>query len=161
MKTTWRTLWQQNDIVVYRDEIEIDRLPASRIERVYLIYRGLGDTPGEIAQSVVELSGDEGYVMFEPHTGFAGRVNFERQSVWREKACVYWVPAASAALPWRLRFGSWRGESSGRAFQRLAHEELAGCVARWELDGPQTWEERKHRRIERSRPFGHAHSSPA
>ena len=32
MKTTWRTLWQQQDIVVYRDEVEVDRLAAGRIE---------------------------------------------------------------------------------------------------------------------------------
>ncbi|MDQ6638617.1 MAG: hypothetical protein M3Z15_02990, partial [Pseudomonadota bacterium] len=112
MKTTWRTLWQQNDIVVYRDEVEVDRLPAERIERVYLVYLGHGDTPGEIAQSVVELAGDEGYALFEANTGFAGRVNFERQSFWQERRCVYWVAAPAAVLPWRLRFGAWRGEAN-------------------------------------------------
>ena len=43
MKTTWRTLWQQQDIVVYRDDVEVDRFAASRIESVYLVYRGQGD----------------------------------------------------------------------------------------------------------------------
>ena len=92
MKTSWRTLWVHNDIVVYRDEVEVDRLPGDRIARVFLVYRGQGDTPGDIAQSVVELAGDEGYALFEANTGFAGRVNFERQSFWHARQCVYWVP---------------------------------------------------------------------
>src|SRR4028118_254115 len=73
MKSTWRTLWQQNDIVVFRDEIEVDRLPADRIERVCLLYGGNGDSPGDIVQSVVQFAGDEGYALFDAHTGFAGR----------------------------------------------------------------------------------------
>ena len=113
MKTTWRTLWQQNDIVVYRDEVEVDRLPAERIERVYLVYRGQGDTPNDIAQTIVELAGDGASRVFEPETGFAGRVNFERQTFWQERRCVYWVAAPSRSLPWRLRFGAWRGEATG------------------------------------------------
>ncbi|MEP6740652.1 MAG: hypothetical protein ABJA61_09755 [Caldimonas sp.] len=161
MKTTWRTLWQQHDIVVYRDEIEVDRLRADNIERVFLVYRGRGDSPGDVVQSVVELAGDEGYALFESHTGFAGRVNFERQAFWRERACVHWVSSGHAALPWRLRFGAWRGEGGERSFRRLPREELAGCVARWETEGPEVWEERKHRRIERNRPFGYAHRAHA
>lgn len=161
MKTTWRTLWQQNDIVVYRDEVEVDRIAGARIARVYLVYRGLGDTPGDIEQSVVELAGDEGYAVFEPNTGFAGRVNFERQAFWRERQCVYWVPIASAMLPWRVRFGLWRGDAALRAYRRLSHDELAAPVAAWTADGPQTWEDRKRRRIERARPFGFAHRAHA
>ena len=97
MKTTWRTLWQQNDIVVYRDEVEVDRLPAERIARVYLVYRDRGDTPNDIAQTVVELAGDDGFAVFEPETGFAGRVNFERQPFWQERRCIYWVAAQIAS----------------------------------------------------------------
>jgi hypothetical protein len=159
--TTWRTLWQHNDIVVYRDEVEVDRLPAESIQRVYFVYRRRGDTPGDIAQSVVELADDQGYAVFEPNTGFAGRVNFERQSFWKERRCVYWVAAPLAAIPWRLRFHAWRAESVSRAFRRLAKDELAGSIERWDLEGPQTWEERKNRRIERSRPFGYAHGAHA
>ena len=154
MKTTWRTLWQHNDIVVYRDEVEVDRLPADRIERVYLVYRDRGNTPNDIAQTIVELAGDEGFAVFEPETGFAGRVNFERQPYWQERRCIYWVAAPLALLPWRLRAGAWRGEANNRAFRRLRRDELAGCAERWQLEGPQTWEDRKRRRIERSRPFG-------
>ncbi|MEO7056401.1 MAG: hypothetical protein ABI281_14285 [Caldimonas sp.] len=161
MKTTWRTLWQQRDIVVYRDEVEVDRVAADDIVRVCLVYRGRGDYPGEVTQSVVELSGDAGFVLFESNTGFAGRVNFERQSFWVERACVHWVSAAHALLPWRLRFGAWRGDGSSHAFRRLSRDELAGHVDRWPLEGPETWEERKARRIERSRLFGHAGASPA
>jgi len=29
MKTNWRTLWQQQSIVVYRDEVEFDLLEAA------------------------------------------------------------------------------------------------------------------------------------
>jgi len=161
MRNTWRTLWQHNDIVVFRDETEVDRLPADRIERVCLIYSGSGDSPGDIVQTVVELAGDEGYALFEAHTGFAGRVNFERQAFWRTWACVYWVPVGRAAFPWRLRFGAWRGDNKGRAFRRLASGDMAGAIAGWRLEGPQTWEERKHTRIERTRPFGHSHSARA
>ena len=159
MKTNWRTSWQQQDIVVYRDEVEVDRLAASRIESVYLVYRGQGDSPGDIGVSVVEL--DDGYALFEAQTGFAGRVNFERHAFWHERACVYWVSAANAALPWRLRLGAWPGNSPARAYRRLERSELEGCVANWVLEGPETWEDRKKRRIDRSRPFGHGHSQPA
>ena len=154
MKTTWRTFWQQNDIVVLRDEVEVDRLPAAQIDRVYLVYGGRGDTPNDIAQTIVQLGGDDGFAVFEPETGFAGRVNFERQAYWQERHCIYWVAATSATLPWRLRLGPWRGDANKRAFRRVRRDELAGCVERWRLEGPQTWEDRKRRRIERSRPFG-------
>jgi hypothetical protein len=155
MKTNWRTLWQQQAIVVYRDEVEVDRLAAERIGRVFLVYRGAGDCPGDIDMSIVELDGPgAGFALFEARTGFAGRVNFERQAFWQERACVYWVPAASAALPWRLRLGGWRSEAAARAYRRIERAELDGCVGGWHLEGPQTWEERKQCRLERSRPFG-------
>jgi hypothetical protein len=155
MKTNWRTLWQQQSIVVYRDEIEFDRLAADRIGRVFLAYRGAGDSPGDIDMSIVEFDDDaEGFALFEARTGFAGRVNFERQAFWQARACVYWVPAASVSLPWRLRLGGWRGEASGRAYRRVARAELEACLGAWVLEGPQTWEDRKQSRLERSRPFG-------
>ena len=154
MKTTWRTLWQQHDIVVYRDEAEVDRLAAGRIECVYLVYRGAGDSPGDISMSVVDLG--DGYALLEAQTGFAGRVNFERHAFWRAKECVYWVPAGSAALPWRLRLGAWPGTAPGRAYRRLERTELEGCIANWALEGPECWEDRKRRRIERNSPFGFA-----
>jgi hypothetical protein len=161
MKPTWRTLWQQHDIVVLRNEVEVDRLPADRIERVFLVHRGRGDNPGDIEQCVVELAGDDGYALFESGTGFAGRVNFERHAFWRERRCVHWVPAQAAALPWRLRLAAWRGDDGSRAFRRLAREELEGSIARWPLEGPETWDERKLHRIERGRLFGFGHGARA
>jgi hypothetical protein len=155
MKTSWRTLWQQRDIVIYRDEIEVDRLAAERIGRVFFFQAGAGDSPGDIGLSIVELAGpaDE-FALFEARTGFAGRVNFERQSFWQERACVHWVPAARAGLPWRLRLGHWRGETSVASYRRLERSALEACLARWTREAPQTWEERKQSRVERSRPFG-------
>ena len=153
MKTTWRTCWRANEIVVSRDGTEVDRLPGERIARVLLVYRGQGDTPGDIVQSIVELVGDEGFALLEPLTGFADRVNFERQAFWRERQCVYWVAAASAVLPWRLRFGLWRADAGERAFRRVARADLAAAVATWPVAGPQTWEDRKRLRIARSVPF--------
>lgn len=148
MTTTWRTSWQQDDIVVHRDDVEIDRIAAPRIVRVYLLYRGRGDSPGDIGRSLVEL--DDGYVLFEPQAGFAGRVNFERQVFWQERGCVHWVSASRAPLPWRLRMATW----SAPACRRFERDALAGYVDRWDTGPPQTWEERKQRRIERGRPFG-------
>jgi len=161
MKPTWRTLWQQHDIVVYRNDVEIDRLPADRIARVFLLHRGRGDTPVDIERCLVELAGDQGYALFEAGTGFAGRVNFERHAFWSERRCVHWVPAHVATLPWRLRFAVWRGEASSASFRRLAREELAGAIARWPVDDAETWDERKLRRIECKRLFGQANGAHA
>ncbi|MEO8523710.1 MAG: hypothetical protein ABI460_03215 [Caldimonas sp.] len=152
MKSTWRTLWQQQDLVVYRDEVEVDRIEAARIECVYLVYRGSGDSPGDIGMTVVEL--DNGYAIFEAQTGFAGRVNFERHAFWHAKQCVFWVSAASASLPWRLRLGAWPAAAPSRAYRRLERSDLEGCIANWALEGPETWEDRKKGRMARSRPFG-------
>ena len=160
-KPAWRTLWQHDDIVVYRNDVAIDRVPAERIARVFLLHRGRGDNPGDIERCLVEFVGDEGYALFEPGTGFAGRVNFERQAFWSERRCVHWVAAQSAALPWRLRFAVWRGEASSASFRRIAREELAGAIARWPLEAPETWDERKLHRIERSRLFGAPRSAHA
>lgn len=154
MKTIWRTLWQQQTIVVYRDDIAVDRIEADAIARVFLLYGGAGDMPGDVDTSVVELCGDAGFVLLDARAGFAGRVNFERQAFWQARRCVYWVSAAGAALPWRLRFGGWRGEAAASACRRVDHAALSPCVAAWRLEGPQLWEQRKQQRIERSRPFG-------
>ena len=156
MKTSWRTLWQQQAIVVYRDEVEVDRIAAERIGRVFLLYRDAGDSPGDIDTSVVEFKNEaEGFALFEARTGFAGRVNFERREFWQARACVHWVPAAGVApLPWRLRLAGWRGDGAGRAYRHVDRAELEACLDRWLLQPAQTWEERKQSRLERSRPFG-------
>ena len=151
MKHSWRTAWQAQDIVVFRDDTEVDRLDATQIERVVLVHRGAGDTPGDLLLAVVELP--QSTLFFAADTGFAGRVNFERQAFWAERACVYWVNEARAPMPLRLRRGRGFLGMAGPVFARLPREELAGVVERWPLEGPQTWEQRKWRRIERSRPF--------
>ncbi len=148
---TWRTVWQQQDIVILRDEIEVDRLPAERIGRVVFVCRGEGDSPGDIERTVVELADDDGYLVFEAETGFAGRVNFERQTFWAERRLVHWVGATDAVLPWRLRLRSFGAKE---AFRRLPKGELDGVLDQWPLIGPQTWDERKQRRIDKHRPFG-------
>ena len=162
MKTTWRTLWVQNDIVVYRDEVEVDRLPGERIARVFLVYRGQGDTPGDIAQSVVELAGDEGYALFEPEHRLR-RPRQLRAPVVLARAPVRVLGACGGRQCCRGGCASRRGAATrgARAFRRIAREEIAGCVQRWPADAPQTWEDRKRRRIERSRPFGFAHGAHA
>src|SRR5487761_2559106 len=78
MKSSWHTAWQGMDIAVYRNDAEVDRLHAPDIERVVLVHHGSGDSPGDLVQAVVELG--DSYLIFPADTGFAGRVNFERQA---------------------------------------------------------------------------------
>jgi hypothetical protein len=151
MRTPWHTAWQGTDIVVYRDDAEVDRFAADQIERVIFAHRGLGETPGDLVFAVVELR-DE-YIILPAETGFAGRVHFERTHIWEDKQCVYWVTESQAPLPGRLRRGLWMMWSSP-SYRRLPRTELTGSIEKWPLVGPETWEQRKWRRIERSRPFG-------
>ena len=151
MKTQWRTAWQGQEIVVYRNEIEVDRLHSGQIERVVLVHRADGASPGDLLHAIVVLGDD--CVIFPADTGFAGRVNFERQEFWAERACIYWVASSRASLPWRLRRGPWFLRSSGPAYTRVPRSELLPLIDAWPLQGPQTWEQRKWRRIENSRPF--------
>lgn len=151
MRASWRTAWQGQDIVVYRNEAEVDRVHAPAIERVVLLHRGSGDSPGDLVQAVVEVG--DSCLIFPADTGFAGRVNFERQAYWAERGCVFWVNESRAPLPLKLRGGRWLLGLSQPVFRRLPRTELAPFVERWSVEGPQTWEQRKWRRIEESRPF--------
>jgi hypothetical protein len=151
MSHTWRTAWHGQEIVVYRDEAEIDRVDAGQIERVVFVYSGSGESPGDLQHAVVETADD--CLIFPADTGFAGRVNFERVDYWANRGCVYWVHQSRAPLPMRLRRGGWLRLASGPAFTRVPRSELSPLVDHWPLEGPQTWEQRKWRRIERSRPF--------
>src|SRR5438045_4683349 len=103
MSNTWRTAWQGQDIVVYRDETEMDRVTAGDIERVVFVYTGTGESPGDLQHAVVETHDD--CLIFPAETGFAGRVNFERVDYWAARGCVYWVQQSHAPLPMRLRRG--------------------------------------------------------
>lgn len=154
MKFLWRTAWQGQDIVVYKDDEEVDRLNADQIQRVIFIHRNEGNSPGDLVQAAVELVDD--YLLFPADTGFAGRINFERQAYWAARACVYWVNEARATLPMRLRRGRWLLGFAPPSFARVPRAELAALVERWPAEGPQTWEQRKWQRIERNRPFAPA-----
>ena len=158
MSAHWNTAWLGPDIVVYRDGEVVDRIRADDIERVVFVYANAGDTPGDLLYAVVELP--EEHVIFPAETGFAGRVHFERQSFWQERNCVYWVSSQRASLPLRLRRGRWLLRRSAPPFRRLPRVELAPVIDQWPLEGPQTWEQRKWQRIERSRPFANLAPPP-
>lgn len=151
MRSTWRTAWQGQDIVVFRDDDEIDRVHAPDIQRVVFVHRDAGESPGDLLYAVVEL--EEECLIFPDFTGFAGRVNFERQAFWAEKGCVFWASDSRASLPMRLRRGRWLLRTAGPDFVRVPRVEVSPLVEKWPLQGPQTWEQRKWRRIENSRPF--------
>lgn len=158
MKTLWRTAWQGPDIVVWRDEDEIDRVSAEQIRRVVFVHRDAGESPGDLVYAVVETETD--CLIFPDYTGFAGRVNFERQAFWSERGCVYWVPDGRASLPLRFRRGRWLLRGPGLEFLRVPKAELQPVIDKWPLQGPQTWEQRKWRRIENSRPFANLGPTP-
>ncbi len=155
MAVRWHTLWQGRDIVVFRDDVEADRFAADHIERIVFVHRGRGDLPTDLVFTVVEL-GDDG-LLFPVETGFAGRVNFERQAYWAERDCVYWAPHSRASLPSSVRrtqwWKPWCGLTLSPGFMRVPRADLAATMQRWPLTGPQTWDQRKWQRIERSQPF--------
>ena len=154
MSGNWRTGWQGQDIVVYRDDAEVDRIRSPEIARVVLVHRGEGSSPGDLVHAVVVL--EDECVILPTDTGFAGRVLFERQSFWQHKACVYWARLAQAPLPWKLRRGFWFVRSATASFVRMPRAELGALMEGWPLQGPQTWDQRKWNQIENSRPFGGA-----
>lgn len=151
MKHHWHTAWHGQDIVVYRDETEVDRLRASEIRRVIFVQDGPGFSAGDLAFAVVEF--DNEHVVLPAETGFAGLVNFERQAFWAAKDCIYWAEQRHAHLPASCRRGPWF-LSRAPQFVRLPHAELAPLIEQWHLDGPQTWDQRRWQRIENERPFG-------
>ncbi len=152
MNPSWRTAWQGQDIVVFRDDVEVDRVPAGEIQRIVFVYVGSGESPGDLLHAIVQTGHDA--VLFRADTGFAGRVNFERVDYWAARGCVYWVHQAQAPLPPALRRARWWLRlSSQPAYRRLPWSEVATSIEQWPVEGPQTWEQRKWRRIERSRPF--------
>lgn len=152
MKQVWHTAWQAMDLVVKRDRTEVDRVAAADIERVIIVYRGRGATPGDFAFAVLRTRTHD--LLFPPETGIAGRVHFERQAFWQQRRCVYWAPLAKAPLPRRLCQGAlWILRQRTPEFARLPRKELDDIIASWPLHGPQTWDERKWERIERMRPL--------
>ena len=158
MKPTWQTLWQATDLVVERDGREVDRVAAADIERVIIVYADRGATPGDLAFAVLRTADHD--LLFPPESGIAGRVHFERQSFWRQRACVYWAPLARARLPRRLCQGLWILRQHQPGFMRLPRTELDPIIERWPLQGPQTWDERKWDRIAQMRPFAALRTVP-
>ena len=156
MKALWHTLWQGQDIAVYRDDKEVDRVDSHAIERVFLLHRGSGDSPGDVLHVLVELPVD--CLLFGAETGFASRVNFERQAFWAERGCVHWISHGRAPLPLRLRTGHGLLRLSAPPFARVPKADVAPLMGRWPIQGPQTWEERKRLRIERLQPFSLEHA---
>ena len=131
--------WDGADLVVERDDEIVDRIAAAEIRRVALIDLGAE------------------HVLLPAASGIAARIYFERQDWWTQRACIYWVTASHAPLPRHLRVGRSVISLLRRrrpAFLRLPAGELQALIEGWPLEGPQTWEQRKWRRIERSRPFG-------
>ena len=130
--TTWRTPWQGQDIAVYRDDLEVDRFQARRSNPSACIPR-LGQSPGD-SRTRGRARHRLGSPLFEAHTGFAGRVNFERQDFWAERGCVYWVPPESAAaLPPKLRLAE-PGPPTLRD-ARLQPRTARANSMRWSLTG--------------------------
>jgi hypothetical protein len=148
----WHTAWQGNDIVVYSNDIEVDRFAADRIERVIFVHKGSGSSPGDLIYAVVELP--DSHLILPADTGFAGRVHFERLNFWAMKDCVYWArEQKDSMLPVRSRRGIWLLRPAAPEYSRVARPELDARLAQWNLVGPQTWEQRKWERITANRPF--------
>lgn len=143
------TAWQGMDLLVLRGDEELDRVRAADIDRVILAYHRGGETPGDLAYAVLLTATDA--LLLPPATGIAGRVHFERQSFWAERPCVYWVPAARAPLPRALRGGWSLFPRKLPGYLRVPLAEVQADLARWPVEGPQSWEQRKWERIVNSR----------
>jgi hypothetical protein len=150
--TSTHTRWTGTDLLILRDDQEVDRVPAHEIRRVILVCRHGGQSPGDLSFAVIETPA--AHVLLPADSGIAGRVHFERQSFWSQRPCIYWVDEAAVELPRRLRPGFTLFGRTAPAYARLAHEELAPLIEQWPLEGPQTWEQRKWERIVRSRQIG-------
>ena len=142
------TRWEGSDLLVLRDEREIDRVAAADIQRVILVCRG-GDAPSDLRFAVVQTTAH--HILLPAASGIAGRVHFERQSFWMQRACVYWVAEAQAPLPRRLLPGTWTLRRQPPGWTRLPLAELSGVIEQWPLEGPHSWEQRKWAHIARNR----------
>jgi len=152
-----QTAWSGDRINLHRGDELVDSVGANEILRVIFVYRDQGQNPGDMNYAVVELANE--HLIFPATTGFAGRVLFEHQAFWDRRACVYWVSEQHATLPGRLR-GGWFLRRQAPAYARLPRTELDPLLERWPLQGPQTWEQRKWERIQRSRPFADMNAQP-
>jgi hypothetical protein len=148
------TRWEDTDLLVLRGDEPVERIAADDIERVILVCHG-GDTPSALDFALIDLGAE--HVLLPAASGIAGRVYFERQAWWTQRACIYWVTGRHAPLPRHLRAGRSVISLLRRrrpALLRLPASELQGLVAQWPLQGPQTWEQRKWAQIGVSRHLG-------
>ncbi|WP_428424516.1 hypothetical protein [Methylibium sp.] len=148
----WSTAWSGPDIVVRRNDVEVDRLHTPDIRRIVFVQTADVQRVGDLSFALVEL--DDEFVVFPTETGFAGRVHFERQAFWAAKACTYWANTVTARLParWLYRRGFTLTRRSPR-YGRIPRADLAPVVEHWLIEGPNSWDERRWQRFERSRPF--------
>jgi len=155
LRSHWNTAWSGVDILVLRNDVEVDRVHAPHIERVVFFQTSAARGSSEPSCALVELANE--FVVFPADTGFAGRVHFERQAFWAAKACIYWAETVSVPLPprclQRRGFTLMRREP---CYTRVPREELKPLLERWVLEGPQSWEERRWQRgSDRLRAFPH------
>jgi hypothetical protein len=147
-----RTAWQGQDIVVYRDAVQIDRIRSEEIERVVLVHRGDGHIPGDLQMVLFVLANE--VVALPAETGITGRILFERLAFWNERACIYWVSNRKIHLPALLK--RCRAGLLGLVREpivRVERHRVEDPISQWPVSGPQTWDERKQLRIEQARPF--------
>ena len=142
------TRWDGADLLVLKHEQEIDRIASREIHRVILACHR-SDSPSDLRFAVVETTSE--HILLPAASGIAGRVHFERQVFWMQRPCVYWVDEARAPLPRRLLPGLWPLRRQQPGYVRLPHNELAGVIEQWPLEGPQSWEQRKWAHIARNR----------
>jgi hypothetical protein len=147
------TRWEGPNLLVLDHDAEIDRIAATDIERVVLVCAH-GDRPSDLVFAVIQTPVH--HVVLPASSGIAGRVHFERQGYWEQRACTYWASASTAKLPTRLLPGVWLLRRHMPGFHRLPLAELAGVIEQWPLEGPQTWEQRKWAHIAASRPLSQA-----
>jgi hypothetical protein len=134
------TRWEGPNLLVLEHDVEIDRIAATDIERVILVCAH-GDRPSDLVFAIVQTPSH--HVVLPASSGIAGRVHFERQSYWMQRACVYWASASAAKLPPRLSPGVWLLRRHQPGYHRLPVGELQPLIEQWPLDGPHTWEQRK------------------
>ena len=158
-----RTAWKGQDIVVYVGGVETDRISAAEIERVVLVHRSDGNTPGDLEVALIQLSNE--LVALSADTGIAGRILFERQAFWNERACIYWVSSRSVALPRALRRCRGGLLSSGVPIARVAAAEATAArqlAAGWPADLGRTQADAHRTRpavLARQHGRGHEHGA--
>ncbi|MFO1219903.1 MAG: hypothetical protein U1E89_16170 [Burkholderiaceae bacterium] len=147
-----KTSWRGDEIVVTQGVERIDGLRAGEIERVTLIHRGAGESPGEVRAALFEMSGRA--VLLRATSGVIGRVLFERQAWWSRRNCIYWVSERCVTWPPSVGRRRWRfGRTELPQVRTLLPADVASLFERTAVTGPHTWEQRKQYRIERRRPF--------